>query len=726
MGVERAWIEHLRALAPLAWMSPRTALHARPDSLIAYDPAEHAPNDPLRAAWLAYRDAQKQLACVLELLSTARRTEQTRVVLAHAVLEACAAHGESHVDVVLEDGEISMRAVTFGGGDQAAKTPCTWDVVRRRLHRHMAEAIGFHPQRTRLYAMQYDDRDAVPPNKRVSPRNRREAQLRRQSAAPLNAMQIEFLNFGNGDVPPMASVFNTPSLRFPLLCTMTELTLAFPDALGEQAPYECVLQVDGGVLLPPENAAAVARSLPGGVMFAAQPAHVSRVDQEWRRSAWAGECAAAPSSMRAGARDGLLRQCIVQRQLNSKHAAAVVPPPQERYGGECDVKLARRITHAARAGDRVLVRSTDSDVLLVLLLCVPRWLDADTGRLPFQLLLDAGSGKQHANDERVVVDIGVLHAELCMLQVTRYPGMQHFPTIYALLCALCNNDYNDSVHMVGPVTVMDTFDRLLWWRFCDLHGDGDVAAAGATDATLVCPLGVAGAPPVPRVFSAIRIDELPRDAAWASPLLAMIDEVALRDLLLLSLVKVHHASASDALPSGGDEGTELLYAVIDAFAQWYRCAGETTPNGDGALAGSGNSVRDSFFGAPAASASAHELKLQRAARCSSLWDHWLRAPEYTLKCVQNAAQQAQQRSRSQTPRERRVPRMDDIVAHVRRAVWLVIMHWANATVPHHAPNMDPLAVAPTGVSLWGWQRRQSDAEPDRTVVEETSAVYLMQ
>lgn len=126
--------------------------------------------------------------------------------------------------------------------------------------------------------------------------------------------------------------------------------------------------------------------------------------------------------------------------------------------GEADLKLAWYTEHLSRAGDHVLLRCNDSDMLFLLLLHADRWLES--GRVVFlDMMPQADTRMKHR-----FICITELMRGLNDVAKTRWNGISNVSAVLAFLALTCGSDYTRSHYYIAAPAIIKAFDEQGGWR----------------------------------------------------------------------------------------------------------------------------------------------------------------------------------------------------------------------------------------------------------------------
>ena len=374
----------------------------------------------------------------------------------------------SHITDVEDDFELAMRRLTPGVD--------TWATLGERARQRVLSFLA--SASTRQYRVLFDDKRFVPPNKRL------EQDSRDSTQQPFTRAEQSRILIGHTPIPtPSMDFFQrllaTRDLRPQLYAFVVLELVKIPLQAGK------TLVIDGGI---PASIIDYASRADAVVRVVADYAHDD--DVEFNVGA-AAAAAAAASDATAGAAaasaaappidDGIVYNdygvpidlrsgygdvqeapplpfvipdepqdasmpttiTITRRadaSLGVRVANDVHIAPRPRICGEGDYKIADGISMLS-AGSVIFVRSCDTDMIMILLMNMRRWVDAKTQMLRYTVLLDTNGPVRDKSKERPTLNVSELWRQLMRTFHVQYSWVKHPVETFATLILLTGSDY---------------------------------------------------------------------------------------------------------------------------------------------------------------------------------------------------------------------------------------------------------------------------------------------
>lgn len=363
----------------------------------------------------------------------------------------------TEIDMVIDDGSLAIRRTSFGIR--------SWSDLGQQIRTRI---MSYYTPALKRYVVTFDESNHVPPSKQAEQEKRRKATFAR-GITPLTETELAQLKIERGH--PLPEPKDQFIERLMITSAAKARLFAFCTAEIASVQFGASSSSSGAPSLPSQD-------LPGSASAGAAAAdmEIERADlysdTDGRATATGdvdvivdgGRVAVLDERRRGG--DNGFEILLKPAEYLSHEAACIYVVPGEKPCirvepsseiGEGDLKIVRHISMLE--GGNVYVRSCDTDMIVILLLNMRRWINRETGHVRFGIFLDTASNASAAASGKNLIDVVSLWRSILTVFRDKYPGIPCPIETVCLLLLLTGGDYAEGFSQLGP--------RRLWAAFCD-------------------------------------------------------------------------------------------------------------------------------------------------------------------------------------------------------------------------------------------------------------------
>ena len=350
------------------------------------------------------------------------------------------------IDVVIDDGSLAVRRTVHAID--------SWAQLGRQLRTRIASFFGPSLQR---YVITFDEKRHVPSCKQPEQEKRVAASLA-QGITPLSGADLANLRIDCRYPVP------EPKAQFikRLMITPGAQTQFLEFCTAEIASVQIL-----GAASPSPPSSLPAHSLPGSTdMETEAPDLYSDASASVGVHMVVDGGRIAMLDERRKNNESDARFLLESAEYLSREPTCIYVLPGERPCirvepssgiGEGDLKIVKHISMLE--GGNVYIRSCDTDMIVILLLNMRRWISQETGCARHGIFLDMTSNAAAAAAGKNLLDVVSLWRSILTHFCRRYPGIPCPIETVCLLMLISGGDYADGFSQLGP--------RRLWSAFCD-------------------------------------------------------------------------------------------------------------------------------------------------------------------------------------------------------------------------------------------------------------------